>query len=191
MVIPAPPLAAETDEEVAKPSRPLTAGVATLVALLAAVVIAIGLGAWFRGEANQLAGSAAASNSALVDSAATAAVSAQVKEAVQRVYSYDFARLDANERAANEVVTGGFVEDFRQRFARIREQAPGQQAVVVATVPALAVKRLDGDQATVVVFLDQEAHQAGRDKPLTATGRLSITAQRVNGSWKIANAESF
>ncbi len=189
MTIPAPPLPADT-EEVAKPPRRLT-GVATLVALVAAVVIAVGLGAWFRGEANQLAGSAAATNLALVDAAATAEVSAQVSEAVRRVYSYDFARLDANERAANEVVTGGFVENFRQQFARVRDQAPGQQAVVVTTVPALAVKRLDGDQAVVVVFLDQEARQAGRDKPLLATGRLSITAQRLNGSWKIANAESF
>jgi Mce-associated membrane protein len=189
MTIPAPPLPADT-EEVVKPPRRLT-GVATLVALLAALAIAVGLGAWFRGEANQLVGSAAATNEALVDTAGTAEVSAQVREAVRRVYSYDFARLDANEKAANEVITGGFVENFRQQFARVRDQAPGQQAVVIATVPALAVKMLDGDQAVVVVFLDQEAHQAGRDKPLLATGRLSITAQRIAGSWKIANAESF
>jgi Mce-associated membrane protein len=188
MTIPAPPLPTDI-EEVAKPPRRLT-GVATLVALLAALAIAVGLGAWFRGEANQLVGSVA-TNEALVDPAATAEVSAQIREAVRRVYSYDFAQLDANERAANEVVTGGFVADFRQKFARVRDQAPGQQAVVVATVPALAVKMLDGNQAVVMVFLDQEAHQAGRDKPLLATGRLSITAQRVGGSWKIANAESF
>jgi Mce-associated membrane protein len=189
MTIPAPPLPADI-EEVAKPPRRLT-GVATLVALLAALAIAVGLGAWFRGEANQLVGSAAVTNEALVDPAATAEVSAQIREAVRRVYSYDFTQLDANERAANEVVTGGFVENFRQKFARVRDQAPGQQAVVVATVPALAVKMLDGNQAVLMVFLDQEAHQAGRDKPLLATGRLSITAQRVGGSWKIANAESF
>lgn len=189
MTIPAPPQLADT-EEVAQPPRRLT-GVATLVALVAVVVIAVGLGAWFRGEANQLATSAAANNVALVDAGATAQVSAQIREAVQRVYSYDFARLDDNERAANEVVTGPFVDSFHQQFARVRDQAPGQQAVVVATVPALAVKMLDGDRAIVVAFLDQEAHQAGRDKPLLATGRLSITAQRVGGSWKIANAESF
>jgi Mce-associated membrane protein len=188
MTIPAPPLPADT-EEVAKPPRRLT-GVATLVVLLAALAIAVGLGSWFRGEANQLVGSAA-TNEALVDAGATAEVSAQVREAVRRVYSYDFARLDANEKAANDVITGGFVENFRQQFARIRDQAPGQQAVVAATVPALAVKMIDGDQAVVVVFLDQEARQAGRDKPLLATGRLSITAQRIAGSWKIANAESF
>jgi Mce-associated membrane protein len=189
MTIPAPPQSAPT-EDVAKPPRRL-AGVATLVGLVAAVVIALGLAAWFRGEANQLVGSSAASNEALVDVGATAQVSGQVREAVQRVFSYDFARLDDNERAAAEVVTGPFVESFHQQFARVRELAPPQQAVVVATVPALAVKVLDGDRAIVVVFLDQQAHQGGQGKPLLATGRLAVTAQRVNGSWKIADAESF
>ena len=110
---------------------------------------------------------------------------------MQRVYSYDFARLDANERAASEVVTGPFVDSFHQQFAKIRQLAPPQQAVVVASVPAIAVKTLDGDRAIVLVFVDQQAHQVGKDKPLLATSRLSITAQRVDGRWKIADAESF
>jgi Mce-associated membrane protein len=189
MTIPAPPQSAPTEEVVTPPRR--LPGVAALVALVAAVVIALGLAAWFRGEANQLAGSAAASNDALVDVGTTAQVSGQVRDAVQRVFSYDFARLDDNERAAAEVVTGSFVQTFHQRFARVRESAPPQQAVVVATVPALAVKVLDGDRAIVLVFLDQEAHQGGQAKPLLASGRLAVTAQRVDGSWKISDAEPF
>ncbi|MDQ2789674.1 MAG: hypothetical protein DLM60_18595 [Pseudonocardiales bacterium] len=180
----------ESTEEVAKPARRVTA-VATLVALVAAVVMAIGLAAWFRGEANQLTGSAAASNEALVDAGATAQVAGQVREAVQRVFSYDYARLDDNERAASEVITGQYVQSFHQQFARVRELAPPQQAVVVATVPALAVKVLDGDRAIVLVFIDQQAHQGGQAKPLLAAGRVSVTAKRVNGSWKIADVEPF
>jgi Mce-associated membrane protein len=61
----------------------------------------------------------------------------------------------------------------------------------VASVPAIAVKSLNDNRAIVLVFLDQQARQAGKDKPLLATGRLSITAQRVDGRWKIADAESF
>ncbi|MGH3770405.1 MAG: hypothetical protein ACRDRW_03245 [Pseudonocardiaceae bacterium] len=190
MTIPAPPTPPAPTEEVAKPPRRL-AGVATLVALVAAVVIALGLAAWFRGEANQLAGSAAASNDALVDAAATTQVAGQVREAAQRVFSYDFARLDDNERAAAEVITGPFVDSFHQQFARVRQLAPPQQAVVVATVPALAVKVLDGDRAIVVLFLDQQAHQGGQAQPTQAFGRLAVTAQRVNGNWKIADAEPF
>jgi hypothetical protein len=72
-----------------------------------------------------------------------------------------------------------------QQFAKIRQLAPPQQAVVAASVPAIAVKSLGGDRAIVLVFLDQQAHQGGEGKPLLATGRLSITAQRVDGRWKI------
>ncbi|HZE02400.1 MAG TPA: hypothetical protein VE155_11615 [Pseudonocardiaceae bacterium] len=35
-----------------------------------------------------------------------------------------------------------------------------------------------------LVFLDQQARQGGEGKPLLATGRLSITAQRVDGRRK-------
>src|SRR5918997_6339281 len=105
MTIPTRPQSDAPAEQVTKPPRRLT-GVATLVGLVAAVVIALGLAAWFRGEANQLLGTAAASNDALVDAGATAEVSGQVRDAVQRVFSYDFARLDDNERAAAGVITG-------------------------------------------------------------------------------------
>jgi Mce-associated membrane protein len=187
--VPAPPQHAPA-EIVAQPPRRLV-GVATLVGLVAALVLALGLAAWFRGEANQLTGSAAASNAALVDAGATAAVSDQVRHAVQRVFSYDFTRLDEDERAASQVVTGAYAEAFRQQFARVRAMAPGQRAVVVATVPALAVKTLDGDRAVLLVFVDQQARQGGQDQPLVAPARLSVTAQRVGGSWKIAEVESF
>ncbi len=189
MTIPAPPQLTPT-KEVAKPPRRVT-GVATLVGLVAALVIALGLVFWFRGEVDQLVGTAAASNDAFVDADTTAQVSGQVREAVQRAFSYDFARLDDNERAAIEVVTGPFAGKFREDFARVREMAPAQQAVVVATVPALAVEALEGDRAIVLAFVDQEARQGAQAQPLLAPARLSITAHRVNGSWKIADVESF
>jgi Mce-associated membrane protein len=161
------------------------------VGLVAVLLIALGLAAWWRGETNALLGSAATSNRALLDVGTTAQVSGQVRDAVERVFSYDFARLDDNERAAAAVITGPFALDYRRQFARVRELAPGQQAVVVATVPALAVKVLDGDRAIVVVFIDQQANRGGQAQPLVAAGRLRVTAQRITGSWKIAEVEPF
>lgn len=180
-----------TVEEATQPGAPRRRLTMALVGSAAVLVIALGFAAWFRGEANQLLDSAPKSNSALLDAGATAQVSGQVRDAVERVFSYDFARLDDNERAANDVVTGQFARDYRQQFARVRELAPGQQAVVVATVPALAVKVLDGDRAIVMVFIDQQANRGGQAQPLIAAGRLSVTAQRIAGNWKIADVEPF
>ncbi|HEY6421792.1 MAG TPA: hypothetical protein VIY28_00815 [Pseudonocardiaceae bacterium] len=185
------------------PHEPLVAGpevarsgrrvvwVAALVGLSAVLVIALGLAAWFRGETNQLSGSAAASNAALVDVRTTAQVTGQVRDAVQRVFSYDFARLDDNERAAGNVITGPFAKDFHQQFARVRELVPRPQALVVATVPALAVKVLDGDRAIVVVFVDQQANQGPKVQQPLAAVRLMVTAERIDGSWKISDVEPF
>jgi Mce-associated membrane protein len=179
------------DEEVVKPAAPARWLSPVQVALVAVLVIALGLAAWLRGETNGVLASAASSNRALLDVGATAEVSGQVRDAVERVFSYDFARLDDNERAAAAVITGPFALDYQHQFTRVRELAPGQQAVVVATVPALAVKVLDGDRAIVVVFIDQQANRGGQAQPLVAAGRLRVTAQRVTGSWKIAEVEPF
>lgn len=180
-------------EEVAQPAarRSARRWSTALVGLIGVLVLALGLAAWFRSEANQLLGSAARSNGALLDVGATAQLTGQVRDAVERVFSYDFARLDDNERAATAVITGTFARDYRQQFARVRELAPGQQAVVVATVPALAVKVLDGDRAIVVVFIDQQADRSGQAQPLAAAGRLSVTAHRVDGAWRIADVKPF
>jgi hypothetical protein len=43
----------------------------------------------------------------------------------------------------------------------------------------------------VVAFIDQQASRAGQAAPLLAAGRLRITAQRVNGSWKLADVQPF
>jgi hypothetical protein len=44
--------------------------------------------------------------------------------------------------------------------------------------------RRSGDRAIGLVSLDQQACQSGEGKLVLATGRLSITAQRVDGQWK-------
>ena len=187
MTIPTRPQFDTPTEPVTTSPRRLT-GVATLVGLVAALVIALGLAAWFRGEANQLLGTAAASNDALVDTEATAQVSEQVRDAVERIFSYDFARLDATERAAADVITGPLIQEYRQQFAQVRELAPPQQAVVATTVPAVAVKMLDGDRAVVVVFIERQAKQGPQPPPMLG---LTVTAQRIDGSWKIADVAPF
>lgn len=162
-----------------------------MVIAVIVMVSAVAFAGLFRNEANELSGSGAASNAALVDVGATAQVSGQVREAVQRVYSYDFARLDENEQAARKVITGPFADDFDQEFDRVRELAPPQQAVVVATVLDLAVQMLDGDRAILVVFLDQQAIRSVETQPLLVAGRLTVTAQQVDGTWKIADVAPF
>jgi Mce-associated membrane protein len=162
--------------------------------LAAALVVLTGLAVFFGIADARLRGTPSAANTALVDVGATAEVSGQLTDALQTIYSYDFARLDENERAARAVITPEFADQFNQLFAQVRQLAPQQQAVVTATVTVSAVKEITGDRAVLVAFMDQQATRAaasgGQPTQFSAAGRLTVTGQKVDGRWKIAAVES-
>ncbi len=160
---------------------PVIAGAAVVLAAVA-VVCAVGNA--------QLRGSAPARNTALVDVGTTAQVSQQVADDLTKIYSFDYTRLDQNEAAAKAVITPAFDAQFEALFQQVRTLAPQQKAVVTATVNTSAVRSVTGDTAQVLVFLDQQATRAadgGRAQQLAAAGRLTVTAQQVDGTWKVAN----
>jgi len=68
-----------------------------------------------------LLGTPTATNAALVDVGETAVVAGQLGDALEAVYSYDFARLGENERAAREVITPG----LRRRVRAAVRSGPG------------------------------------------------------------------
>ncbi|MBN9737413.1 MULTISPECIES: hypothetical protein [unclassified Pseudonocardia] len=168
------------------PAAPAT-GRATAV-LLAVTVLLTAAAAffgvqWYRTE---FAGSAA--NTALTDVGATAEVSAQVGEAVTKVYSFDYARLQQAEADAADVITPAFRPEFERIFGSVRDLAPQQQAVVTATIPKSAVASIDGDRATVYVFVNQVIRRqadGGAPQEGSAAARLRIDAEFVDGRWKI------
>jgi Mce-associated membrane protein len=121
-----------------------------------------------------------------VDVAATAQVVRHVNAALEAVYSYDFARLDENERTARELITEDFSDDYQMLFDEVRQLAPDQPAVVSAVVANSAVKVLDGDRAIVVAFIDQQATRGVDAEQFAVPARLTVTAERVDDRWKIA-----
>lgn len=158
-------------------------------ALLAVTILLVAAAGFFAVSWARLQFSGATSNTALSDVGATATVSEQVDEAVTKVYSFDFARLDQAESDARGVITGGFTGQFDQIFGNVRQLAPKQQAVVTATVPKSAVQSIDGNTATMYVFVNQvirRVDDGGQAQQGTAAARLKVDAQFVDGRWKIS-----
>lgn len=158
--------------------------VALVLVLLASTFGAL----WFIREHN-----GAAANHALIDVGATSQVAQQVGEAVKTVYSYDFARLDENEKNARAVITPEFEQQFTQLFADVRDKAPKQKAVVSATVALTGVRQLSDDTAVVVLFMNQIATRTAETGPaqqLASAGRLTVTAKNIDGTWKIADVQA-
>ncbi|GAA2550200.1 hypothetical protein [Pseudonocardia hydrocarbonoxydans] len=168
----------------------LLARLRTVPVLAAALVVLVALSAFFGIATASLRGTPAAANTALTDLAATSEVQSQLGDALELLYSYDFARLDENERGARGVITEGFAPEFDRLFAQVRELAPQQQAVVSAVVTVSAVQSIDGDRAVLVAFMDQQATTAANAEQVAAAGRLTVTGERVDGRWLIAGVES-
>jgi Mce-associated membrane protein len=151
--------------------------------LAVVVVLAVGCAVWFGIETASLSPS---DNAALVDTAATSSVTAEVGDAVKAVFSYDYANLARTERAASEYLIGDAVTQYQAQFASARTRATAEKLVRTTTVRALGVRSLQGDEASVLLFLDQQTVAQGGGAPSSSVAQLSVTAKRVDGHWKLA-----
>jgi Mce-associated membrane protein len=151
--------------------------------LAAIVVLALGCTAWFGIETASLA---PGDNLALVDTTATSDVAAEVSDAVKAVFSYDYANLPRTERAASEVLTGDAVRQYQAQFASARTRASAEKLTRTTTVRAVGVRSLRADEASLLLFLDQQTVAQGGGAPSSSVAQLAVTAKRVDGRWKLA-----
>lgn len=161
--------------------------------LAVALIVLTGLAVFFALADARLNGSPAASNTALVDMAATTAATGQLTAALKVAYSYDYARLDENERDSRAGMTPSMADQFSKLFAQVRQYAPEQKAVVTATIVVSGVQSIEGDRAVLIAFMDQQATRTGADgKPsqFFAPGRLTVVGKKIDGHWKIDSMEA-
>ncbi|MEO3841209.1 nuclear transport factor 2 family protein [Streptomyces sp. B22F1] len=158
------------------------AGVAVLVALLLA-------GTGLLVQAARLNGDDALVNRALTDSSGTAAVAGDVSNALSKVFSYAPEDPGVTARDADDLLAGPAREQYRQLFGQIRQRVVAQELTLTTHVVRAGVIRLDGDDATLLVLLDQITERKGKD-PATAGAQLSVTAERQDGQWRITDLKS-
>jgi Mce-associated membrane protein len=159
--------------------------IAVLLGVLA--VLLAGVGTWALVAADGLRSSSAARNTALVDTGATAEVSAAVSSALNQVFSYSYDKIEVTEQAAAAVLRGDALVTYNKLIAQVRAQAPSQKLVLTSRVVSSAVQSIEGDRARLLVFLDQSATRADTDTTSAAAAQLSITAKREGGHWVITD----
>ncbi len=155
--------------------RPLVFGAVALV--MAA------LAGWFALEARDTA-AVLTHNTALTDVATTAEVSDQVGKALGTIFSYRYDDPAKSEQSAKEVLTGVALGQYDQLFAQVRTLAAEQKLVVTSTPVVSGVKVLDGDRASLLVFLDQTGVR-GDGQRSSGAAQLSVTAERSEGRWRV------
>jgi Mce-associated membrane protein len=178
------PVAAEESEKAAQK----TGKVAWVlpVALVLVGLLLGGLGTFFLVKSRSVSYDAA-----LVDSATTSAVNGQIREAVEKSFSYNFADVESTEKAAKELLTGKALCQYNAVFGPVKEVAPQQKLVVTVRVVSSAVSSLRDGRATVLVFADQVTTRTTDNQSGGGTAMLRVSAIDDGGRWKIDNMEMF
>ncbi|MFJ1583528.1 hypothetical protein ACIOC1_09440 [Streptomyces sp. NPDC088197] len=171
-----------------RPVTVLTVGLALLTVLLG------GLAAWSAGKASDLRDSVASGNTALTDTARTSEVKGTVAQAVNAVFSYNYADTARTDDAAKRVLTGKAVQQYATMLTQVRAQAPAQKLVLTTTVTDTGVELLDGDRARVLVFADQSNTSTAKSANAATTyaaAMFAVDAVHQDGTWKIASIDTF
>ena len=161
------------------------------IVLGAATVVLAGFGVWATLEAHSLRANAAPQNIAVTDGAATRAVNRQITSAVNTVFSYNYADTAATRQAAQNLLTGPAIQQYNTYFALVTKDAPAQKLVVTTRVTNSGVELLDGNQARVLVFANQQDTRAGTRQSSYAGALFAVTAVRQGGRWRIENIDTF
>ncbi|HEX7306467.1 hypothetical protein [Lentzea sp.] len=173
------------EEEAAEPATPRNAWLLPAALLVVAVLLGA-LGTFFLVKSR-----AVSYDAALVDAGTTSAVNGQVREAVEKSFSYNFADVAATEKAAKELLTGKALCQYNAVFGPVKEVAPQQKLVVTVRVVSSAVSSLKDGRATVLVFADQVTTRTTDNQSGGGTAMLRVSAVDDGGRWKIDNMEMF
>ncbi|MEJ2888279.1 hypothetical protein [Actinomycetospora aeridis] len=156
----------------------------TLVAVIVVCLVLGGLAFW---KGRQAWTGGPVSNQAVVDVGGTAELVGQSRESIEKIFSYDFSRLDDSADAARTMSTGQFTERYLSVFDQtIRQPAQQQQLRQTATVVNIGVTQMDGDRATVMALTQFSAQRTTTGQSTNAPGLLRLDMERVDGRWKLA-----
>ncbi|MFB7651649.1 MULTISPECIES: hypothetical protein [unclassified Streptomyces] len=178
------------------PSRRLRRAV---LAGTAALLVLGGCGFFY--AAHQVRSAEPARNQALTDSEATSRVAGDVGNALARVFSYTPDGTAAAERSARTVLDGRAARQYETLFARVRDDLTEQRVTLSTRAVRIGVIELDGDEARLLVFLDQTSHRGndkdkakdkakGENATTTAAAQLTVTARLQDDRWRIVDLKA-
>lgn len=158
-----------------------------VLGLLALAVVATVAGVVLLVSSGRSSGDSA--NRAVIDTRATAEVIGQVDTALQHILSYRYSNPGATQTAADQVLVGAARQQFRTLFAALQQKAPGQKLTLSAKVVRSGVSRLEGNRASLLVFLDQASTRASDGTTATSAAQLHIQAVQQGGVWRISELQ--
>ncbi|WP_210439824.1 J domain-containing protein [Nocardioides xinjiangensis] len=117
----------------------------------------------------------------------SAAREAQVaaERAVVPVLSYDYEHLEADQRAAQALMTGSYREEYDKLFAVLEKNAPQTRTRVTASVVASGIVRASAERVQVLVFVDRPTTNKLNAEPVVYKDQVTLSMQLVDGEWLV------
>ncbi|MFB7664371.1 hypothetical protein ACFC1R_10560 [Kitasatospora sp. NPDC056138] len=165
-----------------------------------------GLAAWSAARAADLRDGSPARNAALADAARTSEVKGTVSQAVNTLFSYNYADTARTDDAVKRLLIGQAVQQYATMLAEVRKQGPQQKMVLTTTVTNAGVVAIDGDRARLLIYADQrntgtaepaESAAATADPSKSDTGTayspamFAVDVVHQDGTWKISDIDTF
>lgn len=156
---------------------PLRAAVAIVVLALAASTAYFGYQWHQQGQADQ---TAAADRSAALAAGKSYAVD---------LSSYDYRNLNANFKSVTANATGSFAKQYKLVSGNLISMISKYHATSKAQVIGEAVQSINGDQAVILLFVDQSITNTSVKKPQVDSNRMRMTLMRSGGRWRLDNVQ--
>lgn len=178
--------AAPPRPEPVRVSRPKpSAKLMTLVALAIASLVFGVFGVW-RGVDEWRSSNITEAHADATDAAATAS---------EKIFSYQYNKLDEHMRQAQKLMMPKFATKFRSISPALNALAPQRRIQVKAVVryaaPTECGDRCSPDRATVLVFLDQARVSVDTPKPTVFGNRIEVLMVDHNGRWLVEDIKAL
>jgi len=103
--------------------------------------------------------------------------------------TYDYRALDADFARVKKVATGDFAAEYDKTSGELRPSLVSNQAVATSTVVGAGIERLQGEEATVLVAVNQQITTSAAPTPRGEANRLRMVLVRQNGNWLVSKVE--
>jgi len=139
-----------------------------------------------------VAGNTVEATDAVVGSAGLKAEVRDVaEEAATKVFSYSHTSLTADKAAARNLLTGDMLRKYDRTMAGVVGTSLANKTVVSATVGGSALISVRGDDAKVLVFVNQRTRGTNLDMPLLDLDRVVVTLERESEEWKVTELDAL
>jgi Mce-associated membrane protein len=116
---------------------------------------------------------------------ATTAAQAAAEDAATTILSYDYRRLDQDQKASQELMTSAYRAKYDPLFEQIKANAPDLQVVVSTTVVASAITRASADRVQVLLFVNRPTKRADQEQPEEYRDQVKLTMLRSGSDWLV------